>query len=217
MPIRINATQRRDSNNSSNSTKPRRFNRSSFKGGQRSFNSSKRPAPAPVHTFEQRNSIGAHINYAQTNLIDAKKKAISSNDWNTLNVSQKHITMRTPARHRQMINRSQNQFNALAENQVKKVSITLPTVCEVLTPTGVWGKPLPSAVKDDVSFELRSVIETEDNDDSMVPLGPLNSLPTLSWGDAAMDYDETDDDETDDDMEIVLDNQGRPMTDDSAW
>ena len=75
MPIRINATRTRTTSGSTNTTKPRSFNRN--------FSRSRRPAS----TFEQRNSLAAYISHAQAAPKQPKK---SADGWTTM-ASKKHI------------------------------------------------------------------------------------------------------------------------------
>ena len=206
MPIRINATKPRITDNGSfKTTNPRSFNRNSFKGGRRNFNRSRHP----VSTFEQRNSLTAYITHAQATPQQPKK---SADGWATM-ASKKNITMRTPQRHRQM--RSQNKFDVLSQPEKRQVAVALPSVTEYKAPTGVWGKPLVAAVKEDVEFDVDDGEKVEEND--MVLLGSTsleldNTILNQNWGDMEMDED---DEEAE--GEIFYDMNDRPYRDNSAW
>ncbi len=202
MPIRINATKPR-------TTKTRSFNRDSFKGGRRNFNRSEH-TQAP--TFEQRNSLNAYITQAQA-APKMTKKQVGIDGWTTM-ASKKHITMRTPARHHQMIQRNQNQFAALNQPEKKKVVVALPTVVKYKAPTGVWGKPLAEAVKEDIAFDHVEAVVDEEEMSPMELLGSLKPSSTVPWGDQMMDIDEEEDE---DEEEFFYDREGRPMVDNSAW
>lgn len=214
MPIRINATKTRTTDGSTNTTKPRSFNRNSFKGGRRNFYRGKRTAT----TFEERNSLAAYIAQAQAAPKQPKK---SADGWTTM-ASKKHITMRTPARHRQMIQRSQNQFATLSQPEKKRVVVALPTVMAYKAPTGVWGKPLADAVKEDREFDVDDGEIVEEND--MTQLGPLQpyDMTEKNWGDMAMDDEEDDDEEAPYDRQMYLANDRYASMvdaeeDNSAW
>tara|TARA_B100001142_G_scaffold312213_1_gene347351 strand:+ start:552 stop:1298 length:747 start_codon:yes stop_codon:yes gene_type:complete len=211
MPIRINATTTRTTNNSSSkTTRPRRFNRNSFKGGRRNFNRGRRPVTS---TFEQRNSIGAYISNAKS-VPKQCRKIVDNDGWTTL-VSKKNITMRTPARHRQMIKRSQNKFDVLSQPEKKRTIVAMPTVVKYKAPTGAWGKPLAAAVKEEAEFDhAEDLIEEEDETDQMVLLDTLKvntDFMSQNWGDMAMEEDEAEE------AEVFYDLNGRPYTDNSAW
>jgi len=211
MPIRINATTTRTSNSSSKPTRPRRFNRNSFKGGRRNFNRSKRPVTS---TFEQRNSIGAYISNAQS-VPKQCRKIVDNDGWTTL-VSNKNITMRTPARHRSMIRRSQNKFEVLSRPEKNRVVVAMPAVVKFKAPTGVWGQPLAAAVKEEGEFDhAEDLVEEEDETDQMVAMDSLKvntGMMSQNWGDMAMEEDE---DECEGD--VFYDLNGHQYTDNSAW
>jgi len=206
MPIRINATRTRTTSGSTNTTKPRSFNRN--------FSRSRRPAS----TFEQRNSLAAYISHAQAAPKQPKK---SADGWTTM-ASKKHITMRTPARHREMIQRSQNQFATLSQPEKKRAVVALPSVMAYKAPTGAWGKPLADAVKEDREFDVDDGEIVEEND--MTQLGPLQpyDMTEKNWGDMAMDDEEDDDEEAPYDRQMYLANDRYASMvdaeeDNSAW
>jgi hypothetical protein len=225
MPIRINATKPRITDNGSfKTTNPRSFNHRSFKGGRRNFNRSRQP----VSTFDQRNSLTAYITQAQAKPKQPKK---SADGWATM-ASKKNITMRTPQRNRQM--RSQNKFDVLSQPEKRQVAVALPSVTEYKAPIGVWGKPLAAAVKEDVEFDVNDGEIVEEND--MTPLGPLQQYDmtplaplqpydmTKNWGDMVDEEEEQTFEEerfalrvARQHLESDSDSFGRPATDNSAW
>jgi hypothetical protein len=115
-----------------------------------------------------------------------------------------------------------NAFAALSEQNDKKV-VAVPKVMKPKAAAGSWSKK-PDLSKEAIQQRVannKQVLAVEEDEVKMTPLltlkeayAKIQQAPTYigSWADACDSEDESDDEE-----EIVLDNLGRPATDNSAW